>query len=174
MLQDDILPAKNLIETVKWLIELIPDSPISLFSATDLTTRCKLEGKHWATTDVWYGMQGYILPMDMAQDFVAWCDKYLKDDIRADDIRMATYLYQHRIKTYITAPSLVEHLAWETSTMSEGKLTKHNRVANWFIGDGDPLDIDWSEGIDEPVDQTIGRWHEFVRKYKDLNICRRK
>ena len=175
VLQDDILPAQHLIETAQHLTEILPEFPITLFSPKNLTTKARNQGKHWATTDVWYGMPAYIIPTSMALDFVAWSETNLKEDIKADDIRMATYLYQHRIKTFITAPSLVEHLCWRTSTMSEGVFTPEHRVANWFIGlEENPLDIDWSKGIDEPVQENVGRWHEFVRKYKNTELCRRE
>lgn len=174
ILQDDIKPCKNLVRTAEKLIKILPEFPISLFSANEIVQQCKKEGKHWATTDVWFGMPAYILPMDLARYFVSWSEQYLKDDIRADDIRMATFLFQHRLKTFITAPSLVEHDCWETSTMSKGKFGKQHRVTQWFIGEDDPLKIDWSKDLTTPVEEQTARWHEFVRKYKDPNLCRRR
>lgn len=120
-------------------------------------------------------MPAYILPIDIAKDFVTWTEEHLKDEIVADDIRMATYLFQHRIKTFLTVPCLVEHLNWRTSTMSERQSTQDNRVASTFIGlEADPTEIDWSEGIDEPLQETVGKWYEFVRRFRNPELCRRK
>lgn len=167
VLQDDVLPCKNFIPTVEKLISLLPDEPITLFSNSMAIETALYDNKHWATLKTWFMAQSYIMPTKIIPDLISWVDSKVKPSTRFDDERFGMYFFYHEHPVYATAPSLVEHLGWNSTLLRnyksyEFKTRRDIRMARVFIGlDQDPLDIDWAEGIDHPAVDNEGHNSQF-------------
>jgi len=171
VIQDDVLPCKDLVATARELIKLRPSNFISLFSAYDVTTEALRAGRHWGVLDRAWGLPCYIIPAKLVSQYLDF-DVLVKDDIIADDVRMSMFLEYVNKPVYVTAPSLVEHLAFTSTTLSEsGKVSVENglkfRVAKNYIGfEKSGLSIDWSDRIRNNIQQSIGNKFDHVRHYK--------
>ncbi|HEX2910409.1 MAG TPA: hypothetical protein VH186_06340 [Chloroflexia bacterium] len=169
VLQDDILPCKDLIKTAEQLIELLPDKFITLFSNKNIILQARAEYKSWALVNKFLMAQAYIMPIPMIEDFLPWATTHIKPQIYFDDDRLGMYLYYHNLKAYATSPSLVEHLGWNQSTLSgykpEHRFLPELRMAKYFIGfEQSGLSVDWTKGLADPVpdtEQIIGDWSHF-------------
>lgn len=167
VLQDDILPCKDLIFAAEQIVELLPNNHISLFSIGDWQTNPNVR---WANLKTWRMAQCYIAPVTMIEDFIKWADRHIKPEIYFDDDRWAMYLFANSILTYASNPSLVEHLGWNQSTLTgyqPGTIFEPRiRMAKNFIGfEKSAMDIDWSQGIDKPLLINEGTWSEFDHNY---------
>ena len=173
VLQDDVLPCRDLLRTATKLIELIPDKPISLFTNRDPVMTARAFGKHWMTVKTWFMSQAYILPSEFIKDFLAWDEIHYRTDKRkADDEHLALYCYYNEIPVWTTSPSLVDHLGWRTTTIGDRNnkdyLEMTHRVAKEFIGfENSGLDIDWTKGLDNPQIDTWGSWDQFSSWYQE-------
>ena len=75
------------------------------------------------------------------------------------------------LEVFCTAPNLVDH-AEVPSAM--GHNPPSNRVSHWFLGDGDGSVIDWSKGLDEPVEiryphNSFGSYRKWLKKQSAKN-----
>jgi hypothetical protein len=149
ILQDDVLPCRDFIATAAKLITARPKDPITLFSNKETIMESKRLGFHWLSVRKFLMAQCYILPVPVIKDFLAWEKKHVKQDIYFDDNRMAMYFFYQNRPVFATAPSLVEHLGWNQSTLT-GYNPGHNfeprlRMAKWFVGfENSGLDFDWN------------------------------
>jgi hypothetical protein len=159
VLQDDILPCRDLIATAELLSRLRPNAYISLFNAHPVVSQAVSQRKSWATLDVAWGTCAYLLPTSWAQDYLAF-DSKIKQRIKADDVRLSTYLQVRGEPVYVTAPSLVDHICWYESSESGERVPLDNcakfRVADYYIGfERSGLDVDWLAGFDNPALMTM-------------------
>lgn len=176
VMQDDILPCQDFIPTVEQIINLLPNQPITFFTNNPAADVAVMQDKRWVTLSVWLMAQAYVLPVEIIDDMVAWIDEYVKEDVRFDDERMAMYFYYHKIPVYATVPSLVEHLGWNSTTLSTytDKARKNifkpeNRMARQYIGfENSGLDIDWTIGLADPVHNNDGSDSMFCQNFKRL------
>ncbi len=162
VLQDDVLPCQDFIKTAERIIEILPDDPITLFSNRREILEAKAKGYNWFRLKKFLMAQAYIMPVPIIEDFLIWAEKHIKPEIYFDDNRWAMYLYYHDKLTWATAPSLVEHLGWNQTTLT-GYNAGHSfeprlRMATWYIGfENSGLMYDWSrlDAIDDP-DKILG------------------
>jgi len=169
VLQDDILPSKDLIKTSKKLIKLLPDEVISLFTAYDTSIPMRVR-KHWATIDRMYGLCAYIIPVELTKYYLKF-EQNIKDRIFADDVRLSMMLQYIDQKAYLTAPSLVEHICWDRTSQNSSEVNLENaiqfRIARNYIGfENSGLKIDWNEGLADPPHITIGQKWDYIRHLK--------
>ncbi|MEK7504170.1 MAG: hypothetical protein AAB550_01580 [Patescibacteria group bacterium] len=158
-LHHDILPCFNFIPTVEKLIKMLPADPISFYSNGNAIETALHSHSHWVKARIWYYTQAYTMPFSVMQKMIAWIDENVIDDGRnSDDERIAMYFYYQNKYVYTTAPSLVEHIGWNSTTVDydrplEGYLdNRSHRMAKKFIGiDQDPLHLDWSKGLESPT-----------------------
>jgi len=156
VLQDDILPCKDLIPTVERLIEILPDEPITLFSNKNSILEARNLGLNWVALRKFLMAQAYIMPIPIIEDFLPWVEKHVKPEIYFDDNRWAMYFFYHKLLVRATVPSLVEHLGWGETTLRQVTPSYvfdfKNRMAKWFIGvENSGLDINW-ENTDSFLD----------------------
>ena len=171
LLQDDVLPCRDLIKTAEHLIELLPHEPITLFSNHSAITKAREAGKHWALLKKWLMAQAYIMPVEIIEDFIPWAERHIKPEIYFDDNRWAMYFDYHNRGVYATAPSLVEHLGWNSTTLNGGYDPGHtfsaeSRMAKWFIGfEHSGLEIDWGNPHNyfEAQKTSNGDWAHYYR-----------
>ena len=172
VMQDDVLPCKDLLKTCKKLIELVPNRVISLFTAYDTDKPLEL-GKHWTTVDRLYGLCSYIIPVDLAKYYLEF-EKNIKDRIYADDVRLSMMLAHLDQTIYLTAPSLVEHICWATTVQNDNNVPMENaikfRIARNYIGfENSGLDIDWTKGLTDTPAIKLGQKHDYIRHFKKDN-----
>lgn len=169
VLQDDILPCRHFLYAVEDIIKLLPDKPITFFSNSDRITDAVNLGVNWVTLRTWRMAQAYVVPVQMIKDFLLWEAKHIKPEIFFDDDRWAMFLFYMGIKTYATAPSLVEHMGWNETTLrgyKYGEFRPDLRMAKSYIGfENSALDIDWKKGLDKPIEDTDGTYNEFSHLY---------
>lgn len=167
VLQDDVLPCRDLAKTAERLIELYPKEPITLFSNKPSILDARTRGLNFVLLKKFLMAQAYIMPVSIIEDFIPWATKHIDPKIYFDDNRWAMYLFYHGIKTRATAPSLVEHIGWNDTTITYNP--GHNfeprlRMAAWFIGfENSGLDVDWSKS--EAFEDTAGNMADFSHYY---------
>ena len=168
VLQDDVLPCKDFIKTVEKIIEILPDQPITLFSNKEAILEAKNRGINWVKLRKWLMAQTYIMPISIIEDFLIWEARHIKPEIYYDDNRWAMYFFYHKKRVWATAPSLVEHLGWNNTSLRNYTpsfiFEPRNRMAKWFIGfENSGLSIDWSKL--EAYEDLDGQNSDFCHYY---------
>ena len=149
VLQDDMWPCKNFIQSAKNALAANPDAPVSFFTVyKNIVDEARKNGGHWVLTSKIWGAAP-CLPVWMIEDWLAWSEANVRPDFKHDDARLSAYLISKGIDVWNTVPSLAEHdLHGKKSLL--GNNPPISRMARWFAGDGNNLDIDWSKGLDSP------------------------
>jgi len=151
VIQDDVIVCKEFLQTVEKIVELHPDKTISFFSPYQEIEKAIRRRQSFIQVDVFYYAQAYVMPIDKVKDFYWFSAEHISPKITQDDRRLAMYHLYHQDPVWVTAPSLVEHLAWDTTTTSSEKgqlpkLKQEARTARRFIGlENSGLDLDWSK-----------------------------
>lgn len=162
VLHHDVLPCFNFIPTVEKIISMVGDEPVSFYTNSEVVNEALEQQRHWVRLMPWYYSQAYTMPFAQMRNMISWINENVGEDERmSDDERVAMYFYYQNRYIYATAPSLVEHLGWNSTTVSYSRPMdnylddKNHRMARKFIGiDQDPLDIDWTRGFDQPLVDT--------------------
>jgi hypothetical protein len=142
-LQDDAIVCRNFIRAVLLTTRLAKGVPVSYFT---------MHGRHVAAADAlgmpWWsspprfsGLAAH-LPRIYLNAFLNWIDQVEPDPAwrTHDDLRLTAFMRLIGHRVWSTIPSLVEH------RLPSGSLVGHNnrtRVAARYIGDADPMLIDW-------------------------------
>ena len=150
VLQDDMLPCKNFIPALHKILYLKQAEIIHIFASNNAVHEALAQDKHWYTqTDGSWG--GSIILPRHKFDWVDWADEYLNDFSKnCDDQRFDHYVMCHRFKIWSVAPSLIEHIGYDKSLI--GNSPKKWRLSKKYIGDDNPLEIDWTKGLTDPVE----------------------
>ncbi len=172
VLQDDILLSAAFIRAVEAILELLPDKLITFFSNRDEILQARAEGKLWALLNRLLMAQAYVMPTPMIEDFLLFAEKHIKPEIYFDDNRITVWMLKNNIKAWATAPSLVQHLCWDSTTLRGGYKEGHRfdpkqRMASWFLGfERSGLEVDWTKGLDKPIkDRSEGDWAGVCQYY---------
>ena len=97
---------------------MLPADPISFYSNGNAIETALHSHSHWVKARIWYYTQAYTMPFSVMQKMIAWIDENVIDDGRnSDDERIAMYFYYQNKYVYTTAPSLVEHIGWNSTTV---------------------------------------------------------
>jgi len=150
VLQDDVVVSKNFIKTVRLFAELLPNELVCFFSMRNVAQEAADLGKNWFTTPTGVWGNSILFPTAMLQGILRWERKHIKPDCYHDDERIAAYLKYgpgKGKKVWHPCPSLVEHTAPSDSLLGHNHPRRVNQV---WIGDADPLEIDWAKDIDSP------------------------
>ena len=157
IVQDDVLPCKHLTETAERLAELRPNNPITLFTNRPRVEQCKAQGLPWLRVGKWLMTQAYIVPIPMIVEFLKYCDEHIDDKIYYDDNRWAMFCWYNKIDVFATAPSLVEHLGWNSTSHghynADHDFEPRLRMAKWFLGfENSGMDVNWENlnFVDDP------------------------
>lgn len=143
VMQDDVLACRNYLRAVHMLIGRRPDDIIQLFSMrTTLIDTVRERGNNWWTCTGNVYTQAMVWPVDVVRDFLRWERAHIDPRFPNDDQRISMYNLFHNRKIWCTTPCLVEHVGFDRSEI--GHPATQNRVARWFLGDDDPLALDWS------------------------------
>lgn len=169
VLQDDILICRDFIKTVEKIADL-GVAPVTFFSNRDVVRNAIRFQTNWAKIHVWYMAQAYLLPKEMAFDFLEWTEKHCRTNKLVDDERLAMYFYYHNQPVYTTSPNLVDHLGWFETTIGDRDNFDYRkivgRVSQYFIGvEQSGLSIDWSKSLDRPLIDEYRPPSLFVENY---------
>lgn len=174
VLQDDVLPCRDLVKAAERIAEIAGDQPITLFTNNPRATGAVATGYTFLQMNVWFMAQAYILSREFVANFLEWDKLHAIGGRMADDEHLALYCFCNKIPVLATVPSLVEHLGWRTTTIDERRPNKRyldvsRRVASTFHGfENSALDIDWAVGFKNPqIDRAPGKWDIFGKWYKD-------
>jgi hypothetical protein len=173
VLQDDILPCRDFISTVERIINLLPGEVITYFSTRQTIGHPLNLGLHYLKLKTWRMAQAYSAPVEVIDDFIAWADRHIKPEIYFDDDRWAMYCFYNNRWVWATAPSLVEHLGWNQTTLGGGykpqfrldlRKKASQRMAEAFVGyENSPKDIEW-ENL-KAIEDNEGTYAEFIHNY---------
>jgi hypothetical protein len=93
------------------------------------------------------------MPRRLGDDMVSWINAReggeiaVRDDWRFhDDVRIASYLTEHKRYVYVTVPNIVEHIGDELgSVMGHNGPARKRRARVWVGEDKRGSGIDWSD-----------------------------
>lgn len=154
VLQDDVILCERFTEACLAVAGAIPHECLSLFYGP---RRGFDGGLRWGVCEGPWG-QGIIMPRDLAQGYLDWAAAHLHPDFRSSDARISVYLRAIRRQCFVPFPHLLEH-ADVKSTIGNRK----GRKAGHFIGDVDPLSIDWTdEGVYMQSLNSLDRYNKWI------------
>jgi hypothetical protein len=158
VIQDDTLVCRNFLPALERIAEANPTTPVSLFFSTaaqrnyraslKLRNRSRYISNH--SQDVVH-VVGILWPHQRAREFLTWVDEnperlHLGRVVISDDATVTRWMkFGNPIRC--TVPNLVEHPDDVPSIVNVSRVKNgedSGRVAAWWIGDGDPLELDWS------------------------------
>lgn len=158
ILQDDVIACRNFPLAVERIAEAKPNTPIILFLANlprltaNDSLRAANKGLHYVRLRIreFCPCVGILWPRAKAEELMAWVAENPKvpgyPRPRSDDAVLGRWSIITRQEILCTIPSLVEHPDTVPSLIGRraawGK--DKGRVALQWIGDQDPLEIDWS------------------------------
>ena len=157
VLQDDSLPCRNLIPAAARIAERAGRRPVSLYTGrfrpagkqrpiAEAFARAERAGApYFSMEGPWHGV-ALLLPTAHIPELVEWADA--RTDIPSYDRRISRWHGAKGIACWYTLPSLVDHRpeAENPSLIHDSgrRPSAGDHRAHRFIGDADPLDIDWS------------------------------
>jgi hypothetical protein len=164
VLQDDMMPCKNFIPALYEIIRTKTEQIIHIFASNQACIKALVEGKHWYTTPdgSWGG--AIILPRKHF-GWCAWADGYLQDfSPICDDTRLDHYAICNQEPIWCVTPSLIEHIGYDKSLIGNSPMKW--RMSKRYIGEEDPMSIDWSKGANDPL---VGK-RTWGSSYDDLDV----
>lgn len=151
IVQDDVEVCRNFRAAAERACAAHPDDLIAFFHSTQ-----PAENLHWIRIamhdrEPWVALnvQRFIpvvalcWPRELAECIVEWFDEQgFPPAFTADDEIVGRFARACEVRCYATCPSLIEH----TDVPSVGRRDQpahRGRRAAYYIGDADPLEIDW-------------------------------
>lgn len=161
IVQDDAQLCRNFLPAIHRLIEARPASIICLFVAgrpvgsSRRLRRAAQEGLRWIQMNPqdWVPVVATIYPAVHVAELADWPDRKhrtrppLRETHRkSDDFIVGLYARENRVPVWATVPSLVQHPDVVPSLVGRRPRAgaDRGRVATLYIGDADPLEIDWT------------------------------
>lgn len=159
ILQDDTVACRNLVETLPLIAAANPSTPVCLFlgglpKRTGLNATVALQRRSsyaWVHAADFVPVVAILWPTAVAARFLTWTrdnpHRLGHHAPRSDDAVCARFMRFTGQRFRVTVPSLVQHPDDTPSTVG----LRHKagldtgRVARYFIGDGDPLTLDWTD-----------------------------
>jgi hypothetical protein len=149
-IQDDAIPCKHLLTACRKAARAAGERPVGLYvgkvrphqhTVTPAVRRARREGTPWIEMEgPWWGV-AIIVPTVHIPELVRWGDRNRR--VANYDRRTAAWYAGQGIKCWYTVPSLVDHRSVdENPSLIPGRTG--NRRAHYFVGDGDPRQIDWT------------------------------
>ena len=156
LLQDDTLPCRDFPDAARAALAHKPNSHVSFFGNTKKMLDALARGKHWVAHRASWGVAP-CLPVHTILPFLAWADNpsnWPSDAVGRmpdgsllvhDDYLLKVFLKRNGISSYLTVPSLVEHVGRERSLLGHNRSVGTQLLSAIFIGQNmDGSAIDWS------------------------------
>ena len=151
VLQDDLLPCRNLLQALDRIAEVLPNDPVCIYdmNISSLHTISR-RGDVWRRMkcDNWGG--SVMLPRSWISRILAW-EKYAivpqKDDAKV----LSLYAQAHDRFFYHTS-QLLQHIGAH-STLHHGRVYS---PSPWFVGETfDAMSIDWTRGVETAYTEHV-------------------
>lgn len=160
VIQDDAVVCRNFSQAIESIVATYPDNLICLFvpgsaqTTVRLMTKALMSGQTYVCYAVpsskFIPVVATVWPVAKATDLLEWSgEAHLPGHPRpakSDDAVCGLWARTRKEMVIVTVPSLVQHPDDVESTI--GRPAKsgadRGRIAAYHIGDGDPLDYDWS------------------------------
>lgn len=152
VIQDDTLPCLNFGKAAPVVLSARPNGIVCFYvggGAVGLpVVHAGNACRHWTTLakNLWLPLVATAFPVQTVQQLLVWAavDSYAQR-ARGDDAVLGRFARAHHLPIWATVPNLVQHPDTVPSlirrTAAAGR-DKH-RVAACFIGNHDPMSIDW-------------------------------
>lgn len=157
VIQDDAIPCRNLLAAARQIAPVAGERIVSFYTGkvrphqytiTPAVHQARANKRPYIETWGPYWGPGLMLPTQHIPGLVEWGDRH--PEIKNYDRRIEVYYRTKLARTCLyTVPSLVDHRrVAENPSLVPGR--PGDRHAHWFIGEGDPLEVDWA-GPPHPV-----------------------
>ena len=158
ILQDDAIVCRNFSPVIEQIAVVNPTTPVALFMS-------KHPKRTHNAASLRYGKSRYVdvhlqdlvhvvailWPVAKAREFIDWVDgnpnRLRGKEFQSDDATVTRWMQMTRQRVRSTVPSIVQHPDDLPSVVNPHKVSHGadaNRVAGYWIGDADPLELDWS------------------------------
>lgn len=158
ILQDDVIVARNFVPSLEMIAAANPETIVSLFLSKAPKRTFNLASLKYGKTRYVYThpqdlvhVVGLLWPVQKARDFLAWVDENPKrlrgHTFSSDDATVTRWMRFSGERIRVTVPSIVEHPDDVASVVNQSKMRSGMdgmRTAAYWIGDADPLELDWS------------------------------
>lgn len=158
VLQDDTIPCRNFQPAIERIADAFPDAPVCLFvgglplRTANLLRQASIKRRAYTAVvrNDFMPVVAVLWPVHVAAGMLEWMQAHPKRlgnrEQRSDDAMCGKWMRFSHQPVYATVPSLVEHDDVFPSTIGKKNSAGANkgRVAALWIGDGDPLEIDWT------------------------------
>ncbi len=163
ILQDDLDLCANFPAVARAAVKANPEVPISFFGTRRYILEARQRGVSWVRCKSPLMSQAYCWPVGMIPDMLDWIAAHVYGlSLNLDDSFMAAYLLSKGLFMWYTAPSLVEHVGYDKSTIGiRGVIGGIPRTAKWF--EPEPGDIDWTAGLTNPVIDSSGSLRNYAQ-----------
>lgn len=152
VIQDDVVPCHNFGKAVPLVLNAKPDQIVCFYVGGGAigapVIRAGNACAHWTVLPrhLWLPVVATAIPVPIVQDLLIWAQTdthALK--ARSDDSVLGRYARQRHHPIWATVPNLVQHPDKVTSLVRRRAAAgrDRHRVAACWIGDEDPLSIDW-------------------------------
>lgn len=156
VLQDDVIPCRNLVTACARIAEVVPSSPVAVYlgghpvRTARNAARALTLGKTFVQvipTD-FVPVVALLWPVEVAQAFLDWCgENRLPGDPnpRSDDAVVGKWARNTKHPVYATVPSLVQHPDEEPSLIRKARHGRSvfRKAFSWIGEESDPLEIQW-------------------------------
>lgn len=154
VLQDDTIVCRNFVAALELIAAANLDMPVILFlGGQPMRTAARVRAATQRYVDLapndFLPVVAVLWPVAVAREFIAWTEANplrLPRGTRSDDaIAGRWHRFTHQ-RVRVCVPSLVQHpddFPSTITTRARGGLDKGRVAVNW-IGDGDPLTLDWN------------------------------
>lgn len=158
ILQDDTIVCRNFVPALELIAAANPTTPVLLFNS-------KQPKRTHNAASLRYGKSRYVdvhlqdlvhvvailWPVDKAREFLEWVyaspGRLRGKEFQSDDATVTRWMELTRQRIRCTIPSIVEHPD-DVESIANSHRPKagadSGRVAGYWIGDADPLELDWS------------------------------
>jgi len=150
VIQDDAILTPGFRTNLQYAVAENPDNFIALYYVRrSVVSKAQEQGKSWIVTKGGVWGQAIVAPIGLAQEFIQWEQRYVLPSYPHDDGRLSLWAALTDRWIWVTVPSLVDH---DVSIKSSLGHSAH-------IGSGglvsDGAMIDWSRGIEDPVEDKV-------------------
>jgi hypothetical protein len=160
ILQDDTIVSRNFVPALELIAAANPDTPVSLFLSKTPKRTHNLALLRWGKSRYVTTHQqdlvhvvALLWPVHKAREFTEWIDENPKrirglEISTSDDAHVSRWMKLTGQPIRCTIPSIVEHPDDVPSVVNQTKVSggkDAGRTAAFWIGDGDPLELDWSK-----------------------------
>lgn len=157
VLQDDVTLCRNFTAAMNAAVAARPDRLIALFVAgqphdhVQAVWAAAERDEPWARlpNDRWFPVVAAVWPIELVPALITYVEgQTWPANFKADDEIVGRFLRSAKLDALATVPSLVQHEDMVPSLL--GKRSRGgndpSRVACCWVGDCDPLTIDWTTG----------------------------